>query len=92
MEEFKTEEHDNSLIVEINQKLRQLSNLNTFVMFLLVSFITILAYEPFRGTLEFLPDVSITTIILNRHNPKPLGVLYVQDAYCQCCQGDKRLR
>ena len=64
MEERRPGVTENKLIAEIDRRLKQLSNLNTFVMFLLVSIVTILAYEPFRGTLDFLPDVSLTSIII----------------------------
>jgi putative nucleotidyltransferase with HDIG domain len=60
----KTTFEKNAPIEEIRTKLRLLNALNSFVVFVLVAIIFVYIYEPARGFLDFLPEVSITSIIV----------------------------
>jgi putative nucleotidyltransferase with HDIG domain len=54
----------NAPIEEIKTKLRILNALNSFVVFVLVAIILVYMFEPVMEIFKFLPEISITTIVV----------------------------
>ena len=52
-----------SIVAEIRRKVRLLNTVAIFIVFPLLAVILRYLYKPFRETMDFLPDVSVTVII-----------------------------
>jgi putative nucleotidyltransferase with HDIG domain len=54
----------NSAMQEIKSKLRQVAYINSLVVYIMLAIVAFSVYEPLGGVLDFLPEISISLILL----------------------------